>query len=183
MLSDLQTKKLTRYFDVYDIDDDGSIAAADFERILENVRILRGESERSPGFAELRSAYMGLWGSLHRHADVDSSGAVDLEEWLAYWQILLEDDERYQAEVAAITDRLFRVFDSDEDGQIGPDEFCDFYGIFGLGENLARSVFIEIDIDQDWVITRDELLEISSQFYRSDDPAAPGNMLFGPFGV
>jgi Ca2+-binding EF-hand superfamily protein len=39
MLSDLYTKKLTRCFQVCDIDDDGCIAAADFERIVENVRI------------------------------------------------------------------------------------------------------------------------------------------------
>ena len=36
MLTDLQTKKLTRYFQVYDIDDDGAIEASDFERIVEN---------------------------------------------------------------------------------------------------------------------------------------------------
>ena len=48
MLSDLQEKKLTRYFQVYDIDDDGRIAASDFERVIDNVRILRGASESSP---------------------------------------------------------------------------------------------------------------------------------------
>lgn len=183
MLSDLQTKKLTRYFDVYDIDDDGRIGAADFERILENVRILRGEREGTPGYAALRGAYMDLWASLSTWADVDSDGGVDLEEWLAYWQIVLEDDDRSEAEVAALADRLFRVFDTDEDGEIGPDEFSDFYGVFGLGEDLARSVFMELDLDGDSVITRDELLEIAAQFYRSDDPGAAGNVLFGPFGV
>ena len=48
MLTDLQTKKLTRYFEVYDIDDDGVIQASDFERIVENgkhkeVRLQGGE--------------------------------------------------------------------------------------------------------------------------------------------
>jgi Ca2+-binding EF-hand superfamily protein len=50
MLRGLQERKLTRYFQVYDIDDDGQIASPDFERVIENVRILRGasESNRSP---------------------------------------------------------------------------------------------------------------------------------------
>ena len=46
MLSDLQTKKLTRYFQVYDMDDDGRIEASDFERVVENVKILRGEGDQ-----------------------------------------------------------------------------------------------------------------------------------------
>lgn len=183
MLSDLQTKKLTRYFEVYDVDDDGKIGSADFERVLENVRVVRGASETSAAYGGLRAAYLEFWGSLSRSADVDADGGVDLDEWLAYWQLLLEDDRRYAAEVTAITDHLFTIFDTDEDGQIGPDEFGDFYGVLGLGQNLARSVFIELDADRDGALSREELLDVSAQFYRSEDPGAVGNLLFGPYGV
>ena len=183
MLSDLQTKKLTRYFQVYDVDDDGRIGASDFERVLENVRILRGAAPQSAEGNGLREAYMAFWTSLSASADVDKDGGVDLDEWLAYWQLTLEDDARYEQEVEAITDHLFSVFDTDEDRVIGPDEFADFYGVFGLGANLARSVFIELDANGDGIISRDELLEIGRQFYRSDDPGSAGNMLFGPFGM
>jgi hypothetical protein len=48
MLTDLQAKKLTRYFQIYDINDDGRIESSDFERVIENVRVLRGASEHSP---------------------------------------------------------------------------------------------------------------------------------------
>lgn len=183
MLSDLQTKKLTRYFQVYDVDDDGRIDAGDFERVVENVRVLRGEDERSAAHRSLRDAYMGRWEALRQSADGDLDGGLDLDEWLAYWQLAIEDDERYEAEVEAITDRLFTVFDVDEDDTIGPDEFSDFYGVFGLGVELARTVFVELDADGDGVITRSELLEISRQFYRSDDVEAAGNVLFGPYGA
>ena len=106
-----------------------------------------------------------------------------MDEWLAYWQVALEDDARYEAEVEAITDHLFTVFDTDEDGEIGPDEFADFYGVYGLGANLARTIFVELDTNGDGIISREELLEIGRQFYRSDDPRSAGNMLFGPYGV
>ena len=183
MLSDLQEKKLTRYFQVYDIDDDGRIAASDLERVIENVRILRGASERSRAGNGLRAAFMTFWNALTASADSDRDGGIDLDEWLAYWQVALEDDARYETEVEAITDHLFTVCDTDEDGEIGPDEFADFYGLFGLGSNLARSVFVELDANGDGVISREELLEVSRQFYRSDDPGSAGNMLFGPFGM
>ena len=69
MLTDLQTKKLTRYFRVYDIDDDGGIESADFERIVENVRLLHGVDGDGPD--ELHEAYMALWDRLRSHADSD----------------------------------------------------------------------------------------------------------------
>ncbi len=183
MLTDLQIRKLTRYFEVYDVDDDGRVDRSDFERVLENVRILHGVGETSTAYQELRRAYVGRWEGLRAGADVDADGGVDLDEWLLYWQRTLEDDVRYEAEVEAITDRLFTVFDTDEDGFIGPDEFCNFYGVFGLPAALARTVFIELDANQDGVISRQEMLETGREFYRGDDPEAPGNLLFGPVGV
>lgn len=182
MLTDLQTRKLTRYFEVYDIDDDGRIGTADFERILENVRVLHGD-DGGPSHDALREAYTTLWRQLVAAADGDGDGGVDLDEWLGYWQITLEDDGRYHEEVHRLTDRLFRVFDMDEDGSIGAAEFIDFYGVFGLPVSLAEAVFVELDADGDGAISRSELLDISREFYRGDDTEAPANLLFGPFGV
>jgi Ca2+-binding EF-hand superfamily protein len=181
MLTDLQTKKLTRYFRVYDIDDDGGIEPADFERIVENVRLLHGVDGDGPD--ELREAYMALWDRLRSHADSDGDHTVDLDEWLGYWQRALEDDGRYEAEVEAITARLLAIFDLDESGAIGRSEFQDFYGVFGLAVSLADAVFDTLDLDQDGSISRDELVSLSRQFFRGDDVEEPGNVLFGPYGA
>jgi Ca2+-binding EF-hand superfamily protein len=181
MLTDLQTKKLTRWFQVYDIDDDGEIEASDFERIVENVRILHGETaDAADG---LHGAYRRLWSRLSDAADADGDRNVDLDEWLAYWQIALEDDARFESEVEVLTMRLFDVFDLDEDGTIGPSEFADFYGIFGLPVSLAETVFTELDTDGDGRVTRDELRAAGRTFLLSDDVEAPGNVLFGPYGA
>lgn len=180
MLSDLQTRKLTRYFQVYDINDDGRIEASDFERIVENVRLLHGEEDRIDG---LHQAYRGLWHRISESADSDGDKGIDLDEWLAYWQLALEDDGRYEREVEALTDRLISVFDLDDDGSIGSSEFADFYGIFGLPVHLAETVFVELDGDSDGRVTRDELRAASQAFFRSDDVEEAGNFLFGPYGA
>lgn len=182
MLTDLQRRKLTRYFRVYDIDDDGRIRAADFERVLENVRILHGLAPDSPAHRELREAYLRRWEALRTSADVDGDGGVDLDEWLDYWTRVLESDDRYEAEVATVVRRLFQLFDTDEDGVLGPREFADFFGIFGLSTDLARLTFRGLDADGDGVISHGEMETIGHEFYRGDDPEAPGNRLYGPLG-
>ena len=180
MLSDLRQKKLTRYFQVYDVDDDGRIARPDFERVAENVRALYGADERSSAHRLIREGFLRGWEMLRASADADDNGGVDLGEWLSYWDGVLAGGERYQDEVISVTERLLRVFDIDEDGVLGADEFCNFYGIYGLKSALARRVFLDRDIDGDGSVTRQELLDMANEFYTSDDPDAPGNRLFGP---
>lgn len=180
MLTDLQTSKLTRYFRLYDVDDDGRIALPDFERVVENVRVLHGAGENSPVHRGLRQGYLSRWLALATSADVDQDGGVDLTEWLAYWDRVLGDEDRYQTEIASVTGLLFEIFDTDGDGVLGADEFVNFYAVYGLKSALARQVFLDLDIDGDGHVTRRELEDMANEFYRSDDPDAPGNRLFGP---
>ena len=182
MLSDLKKRKLTRYFRVCDVDDDSRVSRPDFERVVENVRMLHGVDDNSPGHRALRDGYLRRWEGIRASADADSDGSVDLDEWLAYWDAVLADEGRYQAEIAQVTDQLFELFDSDADGALDADEFCNFYGVHGLKSDLAREVFADLDLDGDGVVTREELMEMAHQFYRSDDPDAPGNRLFGSTG-
>lgn len=179
MLSPLQQKKLDRYFRIYDVDDDGRIARADFERVVENVRALYDADLNSPTYKELREGFLGRWEALRASADADDDGGVTGAEWLAYWDGVLGDEGRYADEVAMVTDRLFRIFDTDEDGVLGSDEFCNFYAIHGLRSAEARLVFMDLDADGDGAVTRQELVDMVHEFYRSDDPSAPGNRLFG----
>jgi juvenile hormone diol kinase len=181
MLTDLQTKKLTRYFRVYDVDDDGRIEAADFERVLENVRMLHGLDDESSLHRRLRAGFRRRWESLRAFADANDDGSVNLDEWLEYWAGALHGDGEYADVVTSLVSRLFELFDTDEDGDIGPDEYCNFFGVYGLSASLARETFRELDGDDDGVISREELMEHVEEFYRGDNPGAPGNLLFGPY--
>ena len=182
MLTDLQRKKLTRYFRVYDVDDDGRIARPDLERVVENVRALYDVDATSSTYRELRETHLVWWEALRSAADADEDGGVDLAEWLSYWGAVLADDRRYDAEVAAIARSLFGMFDTDGDGVLGADEFCNFYGVYGLKSALARQVFLDLDRDGDGAVSHSELVQMMHEFYRSGDPDAPGNNLFGPTG-
>lgn len=180
MLTSLQQQKLTRYFRVYDVDDDGRIARADYERVAENVRAMHNAGARSPAHRAIEDGFIRQWEALRESADADEDGGVDLLEWLRYWDVVLADDARYLREVSGVTERLFELFDTDENGILGADEFCNFYGIYGLNAAMARRVFLDLDRDGDGEVTRQEFTEMAREFFRSNDPAAPGNRLFGP---
>lgn len=180
MLTDLQTAKLTRYFRLYDVDDDGRIARPDFERVVENVRHLHGAREDSVAHRDLQDGFLARWKALAASADVDQDGGVDLTEWLAYWDAVIGDDARYWSEVASVAQLLFETFDTDEDGVLGADEFVNFYAVYGLKSALARQVFLDLDADGDGEVTLEELVNMAHEFYRGDDPEAPGSRLFGP---
>lgn len=178
--TDLRRRKLTRYFEVHDLDGDGRIELADFDRVAENLRTRRGLPADAPAVAALRSAYRGFWSTLQAAADTDGDGGVDLEEWLAHWDRVLADDRRYQAEVAEVLHRLFALFDQDRTAAIEADEFCDFHAAHGLSPAFARSVFMDLDDDGDGAVDWTEFLEMAHAFYLGDDPGAAGNRLFGP---
>ena len=182
ILTALQQKKLTRYFRAYDVDDDGRIARPDFERVAENVRVLHVVSGLSKSRRIVQEAFLQRWEALRASADADDDGGVDLHEWLHYWDGVLSDDARFEKEVSSVTAGLFELFDTDGDGILGSDEFCNFYGIYGLKTAQARMVFLDLDADSDGAVTRDELQAMALEFYRGDDPDAPGNRLFGPLG-
>jgi len=181
VLTELQTKKLSRYFRVYDIDDDGRIGPADFARVIENVRALHGFTSDSEEHRRLAAGYAARWDGIAESADVDQDGGIDLQEWLTYWDGVLADDARYEEEVRTLEARFFEIFDIDEDGAIGPDEFCNFFGVYGLSAALARQIFMDIDLDGDGEMSHEELMTMAREFYRGDDPDAPGNRLFGPY--
>ena len=181
MLTPLQTMKLARYFRVYDVDDDGRLGLLDFERVIENVRVLHGLAAGSPRDQTLRDAFMQRWEALRDSADTNRDGSVDLTEWLHYWGVVIEDDDRYDSEVASIAWLLFGIFDTDGDGVIGPDEFCDYYNVYGLSSALARQVFMDLDADGDGAMSLLELMDIVHEFFRGDDRHANGNRLFGPY--
>jgi len=181
MLTPLQRKKLARYFMVYDMDNDGQVGLRDFERVVENVRMLHGAEAGSPRAQTLRDVFLKRWEALRDSADTNQDGSVDLTEWLAYWDVVIKNNDRYDAEVAAIASLLFGVFDTDGDGLVGPDEFCDYYDVYGLSASLAHQVFADLDADGDGSMSLLELMGMVHDFLRGDDRDAPGNRLFGPY--
>ncbi|NET03476.1 MAG: hypothetical protein F6K16_01800 [Symploca sp. SIO2B6] len=179
MLSQLQKQKLPRLFAKYDADKNGFIEQADFERFLKTYSQFRGWTPDSPEYNSFQSKLTSRWNSMQKYADTNRDDKISLDEWLVYIDNVLNDQEAYEAQLHGIAAFAFSVFDINGDNQLSLEEYRQFYKAGGLGENEANEIFRRLNLSDDDSISKEKYLELIDQFFRSEDPEAPGNFLFG----
>ena len=184
MLSDLQTRKLTRYFNAFDSDRNGVLEQSDFERNVRRVVAARDADVGSPEYQWIHTKWMKVWSGLAAGADANDDGRVDLAEWLAYHDAQLRSDMPYWREIEAggvtFAGYMFDVIDMDADGQISWREYSLFLRAYDVPSDLHERIFAQLDLNGDGKLTRDEWIVLTDEFF-GDDPFAPGNWMFGPF--
>lgn len=179
-LTDLQKRKLTRFFTVYDQNNDGVIERADYILLADNIAKAKGFPPESPLSMRTRECLLQVWHNLEILADKDADGVVTLEEFLDYRDALHQDEVKYNDLVTAgLT--IFDIMDDNHDGKLELHEFKAFYSFFQLDEDLAETVFKRLDIENSGYLTREQIRIYSRQFNLGDDPEAVGNWLFGEF--
>lgn len=178
MLSDLQKKKISRLFQVFDANGDGYVEAADAERVAKRIAEIRGWSEDSEEYRKVRALYGE--GIQALESQFDDQGRVDLDGYLGFHDNILNIPGAYHQVVGQLADFVFNVLDGDGDGQISLPEVKEFYRAYSIDEELAPVAFDKLDVDGDGYLSESEIRDAVSQFYFSSDPDARGNWLLGP---
>ena len=178
MLSELQTKKWTRLFQVYDADSNGVVEREDFEAIFQNVATARKLTPGSPQYETIHAKFMEDWTHLQKDADRNNNGRIELSEWLEHGDRRINSQQMYQT-VIDIANQIFELLDLNGDGTISLEEYKIIYQGWRLPSNLAEEIFPKLDLNGDGVISQDEFVELVRQFHMSNDPDAPGNLFFG----
>ena len=181
MLSELQTRKLTHLFNLYDVDKDGHVDKADYVQVVENLARLRNYTVGTPAYDSLLALYMSIWARLQQSTDANRDQRVTLNEFLTRYDVLLRQQEVAESVVIMMADMVTQMTDTDGDGRIAKAEFVAFLVAHNVDEEDAQSAFQYLDRTGDSLVTRDELLMNVQDFLCSDMPDAPGNWLFGPF--
>jgi juvenile hormone diol kinase len=179
VLSDLQRYKLPRLFAAYDADDNGAIELKDFDRLLHQFAAFRGWNEGSPPYERLRSGLVNRWHHMRKFADRDGDGSVNLEEWLAYMDAVIDDPVAYEAELYGVAGAVFSVFDLDDDNALSTEELRALYRAMGLGPTTEKAMYERLGMGPGGRITKHRFLDLFDEFLTSPDPEAPGNWLFG----
>ena len=181
MLSDFQKRKLTSWFNLCDLDKDGVLDARDYERLIDNVARERGFAKGSAEYEKIQAGYMRGWQQVERFADKATPGKVGLAQFLDSHDEMLSDRKLFDALILGVAESIIKLSDQDGDGKLSEHEYTTNMGAYGLDAGHAKEAFHKLDRDADGFIGKDELLKDVEEFYYSNDPAAPGNWLVGPF--
>jgi Ca2+-binding EF-hand superfamily protein len=178
MLTEFKKKKLTRVFQLLDVDRNGVIERADYDLAVNNLAAATGVKRDTPEYKKIHAGYMALWEQAKQSTGVTGE-QIRLEQWLAAREALLQDREQFEALMHSTLDAFFQMLDTDRDDVISYPEFTLFYKTYNMDLAEAPEVFQRLDLNRDGKCTRSELRVLVEQFYHSEDPADPGTWLYG----
>ncbi len=186
MLSKVRKKKMVHLFNIFDLNDDGYISLEeDFVRYLNALVEAGYVSSGSEKYNRMRSESVALWNDLREHADRDRDERVSLDEWLAWHDAL---DEKVEAGATFPFEQyfstMFNIMDIDSSGDVSIEEYKLMLKMYDveLEDAEIKRIFEMFDKDKSGRLSRQEVAEINANYWYSDDPDAPDNLLFGPLG-
>lgn len=182
MLSNLQRRKVTLLFLILDRDENGYIERWDFQRVAHDLAAIRDHTRYSDEYREFQTIFMAIFESIQQMMDSNNNQQVELPEWVAYFERVLDDTNQYAERVAPLASGIFTLLDHDGDGAIQVEEFRHFTQVYRLiGDDInVNERFKTLDLNGNGRITRDEFGYLITDFFLSDDPQKPGNYIFGP---
>jgi Ca2+-binding EF-hand superfamily protein len=181
MLGDIQERKASYYFHLIDEDGNGLIEASDFalraQRLAESQN-LTGEREREI----LREQVVTWWEHICTIADFDGDARVSFPEWTTYWRSIQQGAKHAEPETLRTLERAARstlqAIDRDGTGLVTEAEYADWLAAWGA--QGSTEAFRQLDRGEKGFLTEADLIVAVQEFYLSDNPAAPGNALYGP---
>jgi len=176
MPSELQVKKWSNMFKMFDVNGDGQIEQADLVLFHTNLYEMRGIGPGDPQFEQLEG-HFGQFGQALQQ--VSNGQPVKLDAWLGFLSHAAANPELYKM-IQPISEAIFSLWDLNGDGHVSLQEYRKLCKVMRLGEEYADGIFARLDLNQDQRITLDELMTLSDQFFVGDDPDEPGNWFFGP---
>ena len=181
MLTDVQTKKLTHYFNVLDYNRNQLIQESDFVAVAKNLCMLLGLKEGTEKHKEWVNRFKNQWTEFRGYVIGPTGGSADLEEWLRFADAKLAngDEASYKLFIENLTEDIFDLFDQDKNGFIDQKEFTDFFMAFRIEVRHSAKSFRLLDTNRDDRISKAELMHGIRTFFRSPDGDEPGNWLFG----
>ncbi|MDF9810833.1 EF-hand domain-containing protein [Streptomyces sp. SPB162] len=175
MASVFQRNKVEGMFAAFDADGDGYLRRDDFEALVIRWGRLPGVEPGTDLRARVEEVVMGWWEGLRTVGDADRDGRVDIDELLALVDLLPTMREA----VTATADTLFDAVDENGDGRISRSEHRRLIETWHGQSIDTDEVFDLLDLDGDGYLSRPEFAVLWSQFWISDDPAEPGNLVCG----
>ncbi|WP_420317570.1 EF-hand domain-containing protein [Ekhidna sp.] len=180
MFSETQKKKVHHLFNVLDIDRNGQLQPIDFVNVGKKIvaQLKLSEDSRCARMILLKShrLFVQLLTDLH-----NPELSLTLWDWIAFFRDQIESDEPGILDhyIQRTSRHIFDLFDMNKDRLISRDEYANMLTIYNISHNVAVQGFEELDENGDDYISADEMVAGLSNFFRSNDEQAKGNLIFG----
>lgn len=178
-ISEFRKKKLLYVFNVFfDVNQSGEIDRKDFEMAVEKICELRGWPVGNSRNTETHESMFKIWEGLRAKADKDNDGQVSVEEWCKMWDEYARDPDSVLDWQLRYMNFMFDLEDASNDGSIDAEEFSIVCSSYGLDQQECREAFGKMAQGTEEV-DRDQFAKLWREYFSSDDPASPGNFIFG----
>ena len=184
MLTEFQKQKISHYFHtVLDQDRNGILQDNDFMEIGESLCILWRHKPGTPEYQRVMDQCLSSWRMFESHFKGEG-GEANLENFLKFFDKLLSpgNEQLYNDYVYKVVGDVFDDFDLNGDGVISINEYVDLFMCYHIKIKYSAKAFLKLDKNGDDDVSKEELMEALDEFFKSDDPKAPGNWLFGFWG-
>ena len=184
MLTPLQKEKITHYFQVVlDQNRNGILDEYDFVEIGESLCILWEHKPQTKEYEKMIERCKGSWRMFESYFSKQNKEA-NLEQFLLFFEKILAPgkEELFQKFVMRVVTDVFDAFDVNGDGIISINEYVDIFMCYHVKIKYSAKAFVKLDRNGDDQISKKELLDAVSGFFRSNDEKSPENWLFGFWG-
>lgn len=176
MASGFQRVKVQAMFEAFDVDGDGYLEGADFEALAGRWERLPRVAAEPELAARVRTVMMSWWEHLSTGGGEGRVERIGMAELMA----MVDRLPAMPQAVTATADTIFDAVDENGDGRISRGEHERLINTWHGRSIPAEDVFDRLDQDGDGYLSRPEFAALWTQFWISDDPAEPGNLMCGP---
>lgn len=172
--------KVRHLFNVLDIDRNGELQPSDFVNVGEQIIAQLGldKDSRSARLILLKShrLFVQLLADLH-----NPELSLTLWDWIAFFRNQIESEEEKILDhyIHNTSRHIFDLFDMNSDRLISREEYANMLTIYNISQETAFEGFEELDKNSDEFICVEEMISGLNNFFKSDDPEANGNLIFG----
>ncbi|MFE7510003.1 EF-hand domain-containing protein [Streptomyces sp. NPDC057540] len=176
MASEFQRAKVQAMFEAFDADGNGYLEAGDFEALAARWELLPRVASGPELAARVRTVIMGWWQHLSAVNDTGLIDRIGMDELMT----MVDRLPTMRQAVTATADVIFDAVDENADGSISRSEHRRLIDTWHGRSIPTGDVFERLDQDGDGLLSRPEFALLWTQFWISDDPAEPGNLMCGP---
>ncbi|GAA1973748.1 EF-hand domain-containing protein [Amycolatopsis minnesotensis] len=159
--------RLKQRFDKWDVNGDGVLERADFEREAERIVGAFGQSMSSAEGQAMLKALTGLFEYEANEAGVGPNGSINEEQFRSVNEKLIftDGEATFNRVLRPVMKAVVGLCDSDHNGMIDQQEFAAYLQAIGVDRAQAQSAFQQIDTIGDGQLSVDELLAAVRNFH------------------